>query len=381
MTSLPPIHIIGAGLAGLTLARCLRKKGIQTITLEKNPSPAKHNYGITLQPLTCQTLLKVLDLDTGSLCSKVAVDAFNDGNGFVSSKDLSGPINETSVSPLQSHCGRLEAMLREGLKIEWSHVLERVLEDGNRHRLIFKDKKSVPVELLIDASGVHSRVRKALLPMSDPNVLPYVVFRGTRRIDGATFKEIYQSKFQDANIARLKKDDVLLQVWINDYQKESDAVDISYVYSRPTRENDSLHRPGRSPGESSNIGSAFFEEVSQLFELEQPFKDAFDGKKIKDDRILHWLMRTSLIPLKDLLKWSKKGVVFLGDSAHAMPILGGEGANLAIENAVILAECIAKKGVRGVDNFYEDRYSSWEDGVKVSQERLREMHLPSRSVL
>jgi 2-polyprenyl-6-methoxyphenol hydroxylase-like FAD-dependent oxidoreductase len=149
-------------------------------------------------------------------------------------------------------------MLREDLKIEWSHVLEHVSENENGHTLQFKDKKTVSAKLVIDTSGVHSRVRKVFLPTSEPRVLPYVVFRGTRHIEGPTFKEIYQSKFRNGNTVQLRKDDVLLQVWINNYQKESDDVDISYVYSRLARENDSLHRPGRAPRESSDIREAIF---------------------------------------------------------------------------------------------------------------------------
>jgi 2-polyprenyl-6-methoxyphenol hydroxylase-like FAD-dependent oxidoreductase len=118
-----------------------------------------------------------------------------------------------------------------------------------------------------------------------------------------------------------------------------------------------------------------------LSELEQPFKHAFDGMKMEDDRILHWLMRTSLLPLEDLLKSSKRDVVFLGDSAHAMPILGGEGANFAIEDTVMLADFIVEKGFQGIEIFYGDRHGCWEEGVRVSRESLKEMHLPSRSVL
>ncbi|KUJ22483.1 FAD/NAD(P)-binding domain-containing protein [Mollisia scopiformis] len=383
MTLVPPIHIVGGGLAGLTLARCLRNRGIRGIIFEKNPSPAKHNYGITLQPRTCQALLKVLGTDERSFRGKVAVDSLNSGSGLVSS-DRSNSVSEGFSLPFRAHCGRLEAALRDDLKIQWSHVLENVSRSGDECILEFKDEKTVDARLMIDTSGVHSRVKKALLPKLNLDVLSYVVFRGTRRIDGRTFKELYQSKFQGGTTIDLRKDDVLLQIWINDYQGDSESVDISYVYSRPTRENDSLHRPGRAPGESSDISESFFEELTQLSELEQPFRDAFDGEKLKKDRILHWLMRSCLAPLDELIQFSRIGVVFLGDSAHTMPILGGEGANFAIQDAVELAEYIAEKGIEGVEDFYRKRYGEWENEVKGSKERLHEMHemhSTTRSVL
>jgi hypothetical protein len=59
----PTIHVIGAGIEGLTLARCPKNKGIQAIVFEKNPSPAQHSYCISLQTKTCQELMRVLRID------------------------------------------------------------------------------------------------------------------------------------------------------------------------------------------------------------------------------------------------------------------------------------------------------------------------------
>lgn len=381
MIPFPPIHIVGAGIAGLTLARCLKNKGIQAVIFEKNPSPPKHNYGITLQPRTCWALMKVLDTDPRSFCYRVAVDSAVGGCGHVGLKDrVRSDIGGIS-SPFRAHCGRLEAFLREELKIEWGYMLEGVSEQGDEHVLEFKGQDKVHDAFIIDTSGVHSRIRQALLPKSELSILPYVVFRGTRNIYGRTFRDIYQLFSEGRNVIGTRRDHTLFQVWINQYQKDAGAVDISYVYSRPAREDDPLYRPGRAPGESSDSSQAFFEEVSQLCELEQPFKNAFDGEKIKEDRILHWLMRTSLTPLDKLIELSKRGVAFLGDSAHVMPILGGEGANFAIDDAVALAECIAANGAARMEDFYEERYGEWEGGVRDSGKRLREMHSVTKSVL
>ncbi|CZR50795.1 uncharacterized protein PAC_00669 [Phialocephala subalpina] len=378
MTSLPPLHIVGAGLAGLTLARCLKSRGIQAVIFEKNPSPAKHNYGITLQPRTCQALLKVLGTDAHSFCRRVAVDSSMDGKGIVSLKEKPGPETGILQSPFRAHCGRLESVLREELKIEWGHVLDHVSIGGAELVLEFNDKEKAHSKFIINTSGVHWRVKKAFRPQPDLNVLPYVCFRGTRSIDGQTFKDIYQSNFNGGNVIETKRDHTLLQIWINDYQKNLEAVDISYVYSRPTRDNDHLHRPGRAPRESTDISKAFFDEVSQLSALEQSFRDAFDGEKIKKDRILH-LMRTSLTSLEDLIDFMKMGLVCLGDSAHAMPILGGEGANFAVEDAVLFAESILSAA--RMEEIYKERYSEWENELKESEKRLREMHSAEKSVL
>jgi 2-polyprenyl-6-methoxyphenol hydroxylase-like FAD-dependent oxidoreductase len=75
MRALPKVHIVSAGIGGLTLARCLRKKRIKAIIFEKNASPARHNYGISLQPQAYRAYLNLVQLDESTFCQKVVVDA------------------------------------------------------------------------------------------------------------------------------------------------------------------------------------------------------------------------------------------------------------------------------------------------------------------
>lgn len=374
MRSLPAIHIVGAGIGGLTLGRCLKNKGIHAIVFEKNPSPARHNYGISLQPKTCQALLKVLGMDQSTFCQQLAVDGMNGGRPRVHSDGptMAGASRNLS-SPFRAHCGRLEKVLRESLDIQFDHVLENVKSSGSEHVVSFKGKDKVQSTFLVDATGVHSRIRKHLLPESQLDILPYVVFRGTRHIESTTFEDFYEPKIEGGNIVESKKGDALLQLSINDRGKNGDGVDISYIYSRPAHQDDQLHRPNRELQQAANISELFFAEISRL-EMEQPFKDAFDGEKIRRDRILHWLMRDILVPRDDLKSLADRGIMFIGDAAHTMPILGGNGANSAVADAVQLAELISSQGANGLVEFYEKRYGQWEDEVKDTKEWLADMH-------
>jgi flavin-dependent dehydrogenase len=130
--------------------------------------------------------------------------------------------------------------------------------------------------------------------------------------------------------------------------------------------------------ESGDISELFFAEVSTLPKLEQPFKDAFDVEKMRRDRILHWLMRDILVPLGDLKTLAEKGVIAIGDAVHPTPILGGEGANSAIADAVELAKWILNQVVDDISGFYDNIYGVWGNEVKESEERLKLMHSFSR---
>jgi 2-polyprenyl-6-methoxyphenol hydroxylase-like FAD-dependent oxidoreductase len=118
-----------------------------------------------------------------------------------------------------------------------------------------------------------------------------------------------------------------------------------------------------------------------LGQLEQPFKDTFDVKKLRGDRILHWLMRDILLPVDDLESLAEKGILLIGHATHATPTLGGEGANSVITDAADLAEWISSHGVDGVRGFCEKMLEGWERKMKKSEENLKVMHSVSRSSL
>ena len=84
-------------------------------------------------------------------------------------------------------------------------------------------------------------------------------------------------------------------------------MDISYIHSHPAHQDDQLHLPVRELQQAADISELFFAETPKLQELEGPIKDAFDGHKMRGDRILHWLMRDILIPSDDLKSLAERG--------------------------------------------------------------------------
>jgi salicylate hydroxylase len=60
-------------------------------------------------------------------------------------------------------------------------------------------------------------------------------------------------------------------------------------------------------------------------------------------------------------RWSKGRVVLLGDAAHALVPHHGQGANQSIEDAVVLADCIADAGSTSIAETFE-RYERLRHG-------------------
>lgn len=88
-----------------------------------------------------------------------------------------------------------------------------------------------------------------------------------------------------------------------------------------------------------------------------------------------------MTPLSELKELAETGFVMLGDSSHALPVLGGNGANEALWDGIELAEYIATHGIEGISGFYDQRYDAWQESVKEAEKRLAGVHSKEKSSL
>ena len=398
-----PVIILGSGIAGLTLGRCLSQKGIPSIIYERATSSPRHNYGITLHEWAYNPLLQALKVDEHTFRRRIAVDSlYHAGTGKIHAEGSTLSRDDSSRS-FRANRSNLEQLLREGQNIKWEHTLTQAQassDGGGSTSLTFQNNLKTNSSFIVDTLGVHSQLRKLLLPNHHPKALPYVVFSGKRNITHDQFLKIYAPHFKDANTLTLTLKSIandtnqsllLLQIWINDHLPNSD-IEITYVYSRAARlPADPLHNPTRPLSAAPSIPPSFFPEIDSLSthpDLQEPFLTTFSPSNIHldRDRLLHWLMRTLLIPAPSLNNlFADSGVAIIGDSAHAMPVLGGEGANHAMRDGVDLAGWIAsgtaaagKIGTRresvAMEGFYEKCEGRWREGVRESGERIESLH-------
>jgi 2-polyprenyl-6-methoxyphenol hydroxylase-like FAD-dependent oxidoreductase len=375
--SLSPITIVGAGLAGLTLGRSLRQKGVPAVLYERASSTHRYHYGITLQSAIYQKLLPILELDENTFHEKVAVHAPKSEKGHFFNTYFT-----TDRDSLRCNRGSLESLLREGQDIRWNHTLEKI-ELSPQPSMItasFQDKGRIDCQFIIGCDGPHSLVRQSLSTMMKLRVLPYVAFNGKRRYSPAEYNEKLAPHLEESIGIQTRKGGVRLEISLNEYT--ASKITVSYTYSRPARDgNDPLYNPERATSGATDIPEEFYEELDELRITEQPYADIFDSKNVRKDRVLHWLMRGLMPNLDEARRLAAQGVIFIGDALHAVPILGGEGANVAIADGLELAEHIAERGLDDVQSFLNARFETWRDAVTTSEHRLEEMHSISKSAL
>ena len=377
-----PIIIVGAGLAGVTAGRCLLSKGLLPLIIEKaSSSLRRHDYSIELHSATYRPLLSVLGLDEAAFKRQVSVYQ----HGAITAPSQTQP-EASRYNDLQDsfrcHRGRLENLLREGLNIKWEHTVRRVAL-GPSHICVEADN-GPPLEtaVLVAADGVHSAVRKALIPDFEAYVHPYVVFYGTRKVTGEYFARNFAGETDSGRILEARHDDAFLRVFINNIT--STEVLLGYTYSRPAHVAmvpDALHRPERSIEGAKDTPEAFYSELSDLKNLNPACNEIFDPVKVRQDRVLHWLMRSAIPQHSDTAGLAEKGVLMVGDAVHAMPIIGGEGGNLAIRDGMELADWIVANKTSRMEEFMSTRYQQWKDNVEKGVQTLQNMHKDERPSL
>lgn len=365
------IAIVGAGIGALTLARSLRQSGIHFTLFEKSALLSNYSYAITLYPWAYRPLLKILNMDESLFRQRIAVDAAVGGKGRLWHEVSSRHAEEDGA--FRAHRAKFESLLREGLDIKLGCSLSGIKTSTTDAELIFENGQTWRSDLVVGADGVHSQMRRLLMHNSSPKVLPYVVFNGKRQITEDVYQDIYASHMQHSTVLETRQGSVVLQISVS--ERTSERTRLNYTYSRPARDNDELHKPGRATTGAGDIPEAFFHEIERLRDLPKPFAETFDVPTMRGERMLHWLMRTTMVDLDDLQRLAEGYVIMIGDSVHAQPILGGTGANSAILDGIELGEEIATSGFDSVASFYKDRYESWKREVDHSEQMLRSMHL------
>ena len=362
----PPIAIIGAGFAGMISGRCLKVMGIPFTIFDKRDSRQDTSRSITLRPWSYKPFAKVLEIDYQQLAEK---DQKPDSN-----------MSDSIYCPQ----GKIEDLLSGDLHVEyWQELSEIEGLESQMRRLLFTSypllgEILVKSQLIVGADGVHSGVRHLVSPEVKLSILPYVVYYGSRRMTARRYKNGIAPHMKYPAMFQFRKEtQTLLRInpcLPNSLLDDDGYVHVKYTYSRPAHEKDPLFKPDREVWEAENIPMEFYYEIEGLKDLGPVFGDIFHPQKVRQDKVLNWLMRSLLVPLKKLQELADQNILLVGDAAHTMPILGSEGANWAIKDGIDLANYLADNDFSRLRNFYEQRYPDWQQAVSESKRRLFDMH-------
>jgi salicylate hydroxylase len=302
------VAIAGAGIAGLTAAVALARRGVQVDVFEKAAQLEEIGAGIQLSPNATGILdrLGVLSLTVSKGCEPEAIEIGLAGTGAHLARV---PLGETARNRYGApyaviHRADLQAALLDAARAIASVTLHFhaevhevrttdagvVFSAGGRHHM---------ADVLVVADGVHSRLRASVFGRPGAEPVGRVAWR-------ATLPRTAVPAFADRNVVGL---------WFG-------------------AGGHLVHYPVTG-GTSLNIVVIAGDSAAPAPPA-QPFGATLSGLIAAVPAWQRWpLLRVD--PARD---WVKGRVVLLGDAAHAMPPSAAQGGAQAIEDAWVLARVL-----------------------------------------
>ena len=308
-----PIVISGAGILGCYISCALSLQGIDSIVLEKKDDEVEDSVRtITLNPFSKNLLDKIGIENDYSMINKMEVKDF-DGTGKIVFK--SSEIGMDHLAYVSDFATLLMAIRKKASeKILYKEEIININNKGDLNEVTLSSGKVIKTNLIISSDGKNSKLANKI-PKSDKDY-----FQTALTFLASAEKDMNMSAFQifsDNGICafmptRKKGEDLVTVVW-----SISDNL-IKDGYENFIQEN--LEKISRKIGNSFQIRSKV-----------QSFKLSSHN-------------RSSYIDFP---------VVLVGDSAHSIHPLAGQGINLGFEDANSLVKKIIKTDDSDTINFKE----------------------------
>ena len=311
------ILVVGAGIGGLGAAISLRQRGFAVDVVEIKPELSVYGVGIN-QPANSLRALRsmgVLDQIIAAGCQYDHTDFFAaDGELIVHVPSIMGgdvPAN-TALSRLNLHKILISRAEQHGVKISYGTTVEQFTDTGRAVDVRFTDGRQESYDLVAAFDGIRSAIRRTVFgPEHDAVYSGFGVFRVTLpRPDYVDGVRVYQALGVKAGYIPLSATTMYMFVVTPDPPGVSHRREDFVTILR-----DRMAPFGALPGEVR------------------------DALKPADD-IVYSPISDVLLPLP----WFSGRVGILGDAAHACAPHLTQGAGMALEDGLVLADCLDAGG-------------------------------------
>ena len=307
--------ILGGGIAGLSTAIALKKIGIDALVLEAAPEFKPVGAGITLavNAMKAYDHLGIKEEITSAGRPFKILDLLTQ-EGKVISKTDTGLI-EDHYTNIAIHRRNLHDRLLAQLdrdQIKNGKRTHSFVKKDDQYQIECKDGTTIEAKYVIIAEGIHSPIRQQLLPNAKQRYSGYTCWRGiadNSQLEWNQTSETWGKKGR-FGIVPLKDDQLYWFAVVN------------------------------GPEESEELKKT---DRLQLFEwfgnYHYPIKAIIEATQEKN------IFHNDIKDLQPITQFAFDNIVLVGDSAHATTPNMGQGACQAIEDAVILAECLKKHSI------------------------------------
>ena len=347
MTHTPRAIVIGGGIAGPAVSLFLQQGGIEPHIFEAYPEPATIGGGFQIAPNGMRVLTALGLGDRVAAAGAPSSDfAFRNHHGRALGR-ISLSRSGFGVTILRTAFQKilLEETARRGVPIAYGKRVRAVENTRGPVVAHFEDGSTMEGDMLLAADGVHSRVRSLVLPAhARPHytgVIGVGGFAGSESAAPADPRDAHQLNFTVG--PRLQ-------------------FGYATVCATKPRWGWWTHLPQESELTRDEL-QAIPHDV-----MRRRLLDAFAGWHAPIEALVSTtseIMRTAIYDVPSLPAWHVGRVMLLGDAAHAMSPAGGQGASLALEDAMIVGRRVAN-GTSPI----EDVFAEAESLLRRRAERL-----------
>ena len=314
------IAVIGAGIGGLTLAIALRRHGISVNIYEQAAELREVGAAVALSANATRFFEQFgLAPQLASHWFEVSHLIFRDGrNGNIVGKHHVGATYRQRFGApyVGIHRADLQAVLSAAVGPDSIRLRKRLVDiddTGARAILRFDDDSTSEADLVVGADGARSFVRQWVLGYDDALYSGSSGFRGIVSMD---------------TVPRLP-DPTALQYWMGPgghllhYPMGNNHINFLLVERHPTP----------WPKREWIMPTSEGEQLRHFAQWHPAVVEMITAKPISD--------RWGLFHRPPLGRWTKGRVTLMGDAAHQLAPHHGQGAGQSIEDAVVLAACLA----------------------------------------
>lgn len=341
------ILIVGAGMAGLTLAALLQQRGETPVVIEKAKQFGEAGYMIGLYPLGS-------DVFHGLGCHEQYVRETEALTDYYAFKENGKLIKHLPLNSISEGYGAYQCMPRSYLvqllseqcatdTIRFGLSIEKLTQDRDGVQVTFTDGHQDVFDVVVGADGFHSRVRDLILAPGERS-----------HYDSGWGGWVWWSD-KNPMPAHAVQEYWGVHTFLGAYPvKERVGVIAAVPYANP---------------QAALKGQARREYIHKQFsKVAQVCPDLLDAFPADDAPMFFW-------PLTDVRskQWVKGRVVLVGDAGDAFLPTAGVGASMAMASAAVLNDVLAR-----TDRQFVER--ALQLFVKRRQKRVVDAHEDSRKL-
>ncbi len=317
------IGIIGGGIGGVALARALRLRGFEVHLFERASEFAEVGAGVQMTPNAVK-VLNALGVSDGLRRIGFLPEAMVGRTWDTAEEIFRTPLKDScpriyGADFYHVHRADLHGILAEGLPAEavtFNAQCTGVSTEGEKAVATFADGSTFEADVIVGADGIHSAVRDALWGKSDARFTGHLCWRALVPVETHPLPFVSP----DASFWMGPKAHVVTY-----YVKGGAAVNIVAVSETDQWVKESWTEPS-SLEELLGAYEGWHENLIRLFEMTDPAQT----------------FKWGLFDRDPMPQWSRGRATLLGDAAHPMLPFLSQGAAMAIEDAYVLAEALAR---------------------------------------